>query len=76
MGRTSARVVESRFGRALPELGGNNAWWVWMKEQELAARSRFGAVWELRASVCTTTRRLALHKSIFASGSFCHKLVF
>ncbi len=68
MGRHVGQVVASRLGRALLELGGNNAILVMPDaDMELATRAiLFGAV-GTAGQRCTTTRRLICHKSIVDS---------
>jgi aldehyde dehydrogenase (NAD+) len=63
MGRAVGQVVAQRLGRALLELGGNNAIIVHEDADiELAARSIvFGAV-GTAGQRCTTTRRLIVHQ--------------
>ncbi|MEA3190982.1 MAG: aldehyde dehydrogenase [Thermoplasmata archaeon] len=65
MGRRVAEVVGKRLGRALLELGGNNALVVSASaDLDLALRAvLFGAV-GTAGQRCTTTRRLILHKAI------------
>ncbi len=65
MGRHVGQVVAGRLGRALLELGGNNAIIVEpTADQDLALKSVvFGAV-GTAGQRCTTTRRLILHESI------------
>ena len=67
MGRRVGQVVAQRMGRALLELGGNNAIIVHEDADiELAARSIvFGAV-GTAGQRCTTTRRLIVHEKIAA----------
>jgi aldehyde dehydrogenase (NAD+) len=65
VGRHVAEVVGRRLGRALLELGGNNAIVVTEdSDLDLAVRAiLFGAV-GTAGQRCTTTRRLIVHKSI------------
>lgn len=65
MGKRVGQVVAARLGRALLELGGNNAVIVHEDaDQELALRSTvFGAV-GTAGQRCTTTRRLFVHERI------------
>ncbi|HVU64920.1 MAG TPA: aldehyde dehydrogenase family protein [Phycisphaerales bacterium] len=65
MGRAVGQVVAQRLGRALLELGGNNAIIVHEDaDLELAARSIvFGAV-GTAGQRCTTTRRLIVHEKV------------
>ncbi|HYC71682.1 MAG TPA: aldehyde dehydrogenase family protein [Opitutaceae bacterium] len=65
MGRRVGEVVAKRFGRALLELGGNNAIVVAPSaDLKLAKRAvLFGAV-GTAGQRCTTTRRLIVHESI------------
>ncbi len=66
MGKAVARTVSERLGRALLELGGNNA--IIITEHanlDMAIRGAlFGAV-GTAGQRCTTTRRLIIHDSIF-----------
>lgn len=68
MGRALAPRVANRFGRALLELGGNNAGIVCpTADLELALRAiAFGAM-GTAGQRCTTLRRLIIHESIYAS---------
>lgn len=65
MGREVGKAVAARLGRALLELGGNNAVIVDRSaDLELAARAVvFGAV-GTAGQRCTTTRRIFMHESI------------
>jgi aldehyde dehydrogenase (NAD+) len=74
MGTRIGEVVAGRFGRALLELGGNNAITIMPDaELELALRAvAFGAV-GTAGQRCTTTRRLFLHKKI--AGEFLTRLI-
>jgi aldehyde dehydrogenase (NAD+) len=74
MGRRVASVVGQRLGRALLELGGNNALVV-MDDANVALALRavlFGAV-GTAGQRCTTTRRVLLHERI--AGEFTERLV-
>lgn len=66
MGKAVAKTVADRLGRALLELGGNNA--IIISEQanlEIAIRgSLFGAV-GTAGQRCTTTRRLIIHENVY-----------
>ncbi len=66
MGRKVAPVVAARFGRAILELGGNNAIIVAPSaDLELAAQGiLFGAV-GTAGQRCTTTRRLFVHDRVY-----------
>jgi aldehyde dehydrogenase (NAD+) len=66
MGRRVGEALAHRFGRALLELGGNNAIVVTPSaDLKLAVRAiLFGAV-GTAGQRCTTTRRLIVHESIF-----------
>ena len=68
MGRHVGKVVADRLGRALLELGGNNAVIVHKDaDLDLALRAVvFGAV-GTSGQRCTTTRRLFLHRDIAAA---------
>jgi aldehyde dehydrogenase (NAD+) len=74
MGRTVAQVVGARLGRALLELGGNNAIIVTEKaDLDMALRAAlFGAV-GTAGQRCTTTRRLIVHEAVY--GRMRSKLV-
>ncbi|RMD62165.1 MAG: aldehyde dehydrogenase family protein, partial [Planctomycetota bacterium] len=65
MGRRVGEIVAKRLGRALLELGGNNAAIVLADaDMELALRAvLFGAV-GTAGQRCTTTRRLLVHRSV------------
>ncbi|MBL9199907.1 MAG: aldehyde dehydrogenase family protein [Opitutaceae bacterium] len=67
MGRRVGEALAHRFGRALLELGGNNAIIVAPSaDLKLAVRAiLFGAV-GTAGQRCTTTRRLIVHESIFS----------
>jgi aldehyde dehydrogenase (NAD+) len=66
MGREVAKTVGSRLGKAILELGGNNA--VIITENadiEMAARATsFGSVGTC-GQRCTTTRRVIIHEAVF-----------
>jgi aldehyde dehydrogenase (NAD+) len=66
MGKAVGRVVGERLGRALLELGGNNA--IIVSENanlDIAVRGAlFGAV-GTAGQRCTTTRRLIIHESVY-----------
>jgi aldehyde dehydrogenase (NAD+) len=74
MGRRVGQVVANRLGRALLELGGNNAMIVSQHaDQDLALKSLvFGAV-GTAGQRCTTTRRLIIHASI--TDAFVSRLI-
>ncbi|MCA1819207.1 MAG: aldehyde dehydrogenase family protein, partial [Halobacteriales archaeon] len=74
MGKAVAQVVSARLGRAILELGGNNAIIVGgSADLDLALRAvLFGAI-GTAGQRCTTTRRLILHKSI--AKEFTRRLV-
>jgi aldehyde dehydrogenase (NAD+) len=74
MGRHVGQAVAKRLGRALLELGGNNAIIVMPDaDMELAVRAiLFGAV-GTAGQRCTTTRRLICHEQI--AGSLADRLV-
>ncbi len=66
VGRHGARVVAGRFGRAILELGGNNAI-IMTANADLATALPsvvFGAV-GTAGQRCTTTRRLIVHASLY-----------
>jgi len=74
MGKAIATTVGERLGRALLELGGNNAIII-SKEADLniaLTAAVFGAV-GTAGQRCTTTRRLIIHEKIY--NSFKEKLV-
>ena len=74
MGRRVAQVVGQRLGRALLELGGNNALVV-MDDANLDLALRavlFGAV-GTAGQRCTTTRRVLLHERV--AGQFTERLL-
>ena len=66
MGKAVGKTVSERLGRALLELGGNNA--IIVSEQanlDMAIRGAvFGAV-GTAGQRCTTTRRLIIHESVY-----------
>lgn len=65
MGRALAPVVASRFGRAILELGGNNAMIVCPSARlDLAERAILFAAVGTAGQRCTTLRRLFVHDSI------------
>jgi aldehyde dehydrogenase (NAD+) len=66
MGKAVARTVSERLGRALLELGGNNAIIISEKANlDMAIRGAlFGAV-GTAGQRCTTTRRLIIHEKIY-----------
>lgn len=65
MGRMVAPVVAKRFGRALLELGGNNAAIVCASaDLDLAERAIFFSAVGTAGQRCTTLRRLIVHDSI------------
>jgi aldehyde dehydrogenase (NAD+) len=66
MGQTVGTAVAARFGRALLELGGNNAIIISDKaDLEIAMHaSLFGAV-GTAGQRCTTTRRLIIHDDVY-----------
>ena len=65
MGRIVGRAVAERFGRAILELGGNNASIVCPSaDQELALRAVAFAAMGTAGQRCTTLRRLIVHESI------------
>ena len=66
MGRRVGPVVAARFGRAILELGGNNAIVVCPSaDLDLAVRAiLFGAV-GTAGQRCTTTRRLLVHEEVY-----------
>jgi aldehyde dehydrogenase (NAD+) len=74
MGKAVAATVAGRLGKTILELGGNNAIII-SKEADLDMAligSVFGAV-GTAGQRCTTTRRLIIHRSVYAS--FKEKLV-
>jgi aldehyde dehydrogenase (NAD+) len=74
MGQRIAGVIGARLGRAILELGGNNALVISEKADLDGALSAafFGAV-GTAGQRCTSTRRLIVHKDVFAS--FLERLV-
>jgi len=67
MGRAVAPVVAARFGRAILELGGNNAMIVTPSADiELAVRAIVFAAVGTAGQRCTTLRRLIVHESVRA----------
>jgi aldehyde dehydrogenase (NAD+) len=73
-GKNVARIVGDRLGKAILELGGNNAIIVTPSaDPDLALRAVvFGAV-GTAGQRCTSTRRIILHDSLF--GAFADRLV-
>ncbi len=66
MGRKVAPVVAARFGRALLELGGNNAAIVTPSaDLELAVRAIAFAAMGTAGQRCTTLRRLLVHEDVY-----------
>ena len=66
MGRAVGPVVAERFGRALLELGGNNAMMVMPSaDLELAVRAILFAAVGTAGQRCTTLRRLLVHKDVY-----------
>src|SRR6185295_15111426 len=66
MGRALGPLVAARFGRALLELGGNNAMIVAPSaDLELAERAIAFAAMGTAGQRCTTLRRLIVHDSIY-----------
>ena len=66
IGKQVASQVQSRFGKVLLELGGNNALIVLEDADiDLAVRSVLFAAVGTAGQRCTTTRRLILHESIY-----------
>jgi L-aminoadipate-semialdehyde dehydrogenase len=65
MGRSVGREVAARFGRAILELGGNNASIICPSaDQELALRAVAFAAMGTAGQRCTSLRRLIVHESI------------
>jgi aldehyde dehydrogenase (NAD+) len=65
MGRSVAPLVAARFGRALLELGGNNASLVCPSaDLELAARAIVFSAAGTAGQRCTSLRRLIVHESV------------
>jgi aldehyde dehydrogenase (NAD+) len=68
MGREVGKVVASRFGRSILELGGNNAMIVGPSaDLELAVRAITFSAFGTAGQRCTTLRRLIVHESIYDS---------
>jgi aldehyde dehydrogenase (NAD+) len=68
MGRAVAPRVAARFGRALLELGGNNAMIVAPSaDLDLAARAILFAAVGTAGQRCTSLRRLIVHRSVYAT---------
>jgi aldehyde dehydrogenase (NAD+) len=66
MGREIAPVIAGRFGRALLELGGNNACIVTPSaDLDLAVRGIVFAAAGTAGQRCTTLRRLIVHRSVY-----------
>jgi aldehyde dehydrogenase (NAD+) len=66
MGRALAPVVAQRFGRAILELGGNNAMIVCPSAKlELALRAILFAAVGTAGQRCTSLRRLFVHESVY-----------
>ena len=66
MGRAVAPRIAARFGRALLELGGNNAAIVCPSaDQDLAVRAVAFAAMGTAGQRCTTLRRLFVHESLY-----------
>lgn len=66
VGRRGAEVVASRFGRAILELGGNNAIIVTPQANlKLAVPAIVFSAVGTAGQRCTTTRRLIVHESIY-----------
>lgn len=67
MGRALAPVIASRFGRALLELGGNNAMIVAESaDLDMAARAILFAAVGTAGQRCTSLRRLIVHEGVAA----------
>ena len=65
MGRQLAAVVAQRLGRAILELGGNNAAIVTANaDLEVAAKAIFFGAVGTAGQRCTTTRRLIVHRTV------------
>ncbi|MDQ3073011.1 MAG: aldehyde dehydrogenase family protein [Bacteroidota bacterium] len=74
MGKKVAPVVAERFGRALLELGGNNAIIITdSAEVDMALMAVVFGSAGTAGQRCTTTRRLIIHESIY--DLFCDKLL-
>jgi aldehyde dehydrogenase (NAD+) len=68
MGREVGPRVAARFGRALLELGGNNAMIVAPSaDLDLAARAILFAAVGTAGQRCTSLRRLIVHRSVYAA---------
>jgi aldehyde dehydrogenase (NAD+) len=68
MGRSVAPRIATRFGRALLELGGNNAMIVAPSaDLDLAARAILFAAVGTAGQRCTSLRRLIVHRSVYAT---------
>lgn len=68
MGRALGPVIAARFGRALLELGGNNAMIVAPSaDLEMAVRAILFAAVGTAGQRCTTLRRLIVHESVAAA---------
>ncbi len=68
MGREVGPRVTARFGRALLELGGNNAMIVAPSaDLDLAARAILFAAVGTAGQRCTSLRRLIVHRSVYAT---------
>jgi aldehyde dehydrogenase (NAD+) len=66
MGRAVGPVVAERFGKALLELGGNNAMILMPSaDLELAVRAILFAAVGTAGQRCTTLRRLLVHKDVY-----------
>lgn len=66
VGREVALTVQSRFGRSLLELGGNNAILVdESADVDLVVRAALFACAGTAGQRCTTTRRLVLHDKVY-----------
>lgn len=66
VGREVGVAVQSRFGRSLLELGGNNAIVVdESADLEIVTRAALFACVGTAGQRCTTTRRLIVHKSLY-----------
>ena len=77
MGRIVGRQVAERFGRAILELGGNNASIVCASaDQELALRAVAFAAMGTAGQRCTSLRRLIVHETIHEAFTTKLKSVF
>ncbi len=77
MGRAVGQAVAARFGRAILELGGNNASIVCPSaDQELALRAVAFAAMGTAGQRCTSLRRLIVHASIHAAFTARLRTVF